>query len=54
MKSFKCILLIIACFISTSIYVQNAIDLGLSVNGLIEIWGFGWFHSLCADVALFI
>lgn len=32
MKSFKCILLIIACFISTSIYAQNAIDLGLSVK----------------------
>lgn len=32
MKLFKCILLIIACFISTSIYAQNAIDLGLSVK----------------------
>lgn len=32
MKLFKCILLIIACFISTSIYAQNAIDLGASVK----------------------
>ena len=32
MKTFKCILPIIACFISASTFAQNAIDLGLSVK----------------------